>query len=142
MGWDWNTNSTKIRTQTNIVVSLLCSYFSHWCCVESNGVRIFDCLIYEHSSNLNVVKLLCYFRIRMEGLLNLIHDLKCFTYSPELTFLFVSIWTLSATIECQSRWIGGIKSRWTSCIWKIWDRDVYSRRNTTHQNGSGERHLF
>ena len=85
-GWDWNTNSTKIWTQTNIVVSLLCSYFSHWCCVESNGVRISDCLKYEHSSNLNVVKLVCYFRIRMEGLLNLIHDLKCFTYSPRINF--------------------------------------------------------
>ena len=36
-GWDWNTDTTDIRTQTDIVVSLMCPYFSHWYCVESNG---------------------------------------------------------------------------------------------------------
>ena len=29
-GWDWNTNSTKIRTQTKTLVSVIFSYFSLW----------------------------------------------------------------------------------------------------------------
>ena len=48
--WDWNTDTTDIRTQTDTLVSLLCPYFSHWYCVESNGVRNSDCLKYGHSS--------------------------------------------------------------------------------------------
>ena len=49
-GWDWNTDTTDIRTQTDTLVSLMCPYFSHWYCVESNGVRNSDRLKYGHNS--------------------------------------------------------------------------------------------
>ena len=38
------------RTHQYYLLSLLCPYFSHSHCVESNGVRNSDCLKYGHSS--------------------------------------------------------------------------------------------